>query len=428
MSLPSSARGLIASSISACLPACLIVLGTILAPGAAPARAELADPEVQTDEMSRVGPFYLSSRLGLKDLGYDDNLFLNGRDRVGDYTITLSGGTRAVLRGDRGHALLMEGGLDRVTYAGRGDLDHTNGSGRAKFALIFTRALVNGEAQRTSRRERPNSEIDARLRQTDARQALSATIERTGRTSLQFRLQHDVIRFDTENAGDFSSVPRRLNRAEQVGSVTARLQALPKSVVLVEVRRSEARFDDTAGRRDTSTIRTLAGMEFDPTAAVSGAFKVGRIHLDARERPGADYSGDVAEVDLAYRVRTWGRVRAWYSRDTVFSSFENQLYFLGRDGALSYTHSLSPRVAVELEGGFARSRYPDETTLVDAATGGTQTARRLDRRKSTAFGVRYRTARGVLTGVRVIRWARDSNFDAFDADRLAVMGVAEYAF
>ena len=112
------------------------------------------DPDLSTEKMVRAGPFHVRPFLILKDIGYDDNVRFEAQTREGDATATAGGGLDAlILAGDRG-GLRLSQEVDYVAFQTQTELNHWNGSARARGILLLKGLQLSLEDQFRSERER----------------------------------------------------------------------------------------------------------------------------------------------------------------------------------------------------------------------------------------------------------------------------------
>jgi hypothetical protein len=370
---------------------------------AAPAADTLPDPDLSVEGMRRAGPFHLRPFLALKNAGYDDNVLYDTPEREGDYTLTAGTGLDALLlTGDRG-GVFLHGEGDYVAFADLTELNHWDGAARARGILLLKRAVLSLEDRYRSVLERPNGEIDRRLRRDENIVTAAARTRGEGRWGASAFARRE--RFDYTSEGEFGSeeVARRLNRDESALSLAGELRILPKTTFLVEALLEEADFDRREERRDSRIRSLLPGFRFDPSASIQGEIKIGVARLEARDRPGADYEGTVGEARLSTRLGGRARLKGSFVRELVFSTYADNLYFVSTHWSGAYEQFLSRRLSAELLYGRGENRYSEGV--------------REDRLETYQLALRHRPRPSLALQAAMLRQERDSSEDALDRRR-----------
>jgi hypothetical protein len=402
--------------------------GALLTLGPAMSVARAADsppdPDLATQGMRRLGPFHVRPLLILKDAGYDDNIRVEAQEREGDTTATAGAGIEAVLlTGNRGGIRLAQE-FDYVAFARNTDLNHWNGSGRARGVLVLKGLAVSLEDRFTSVRERPTTEIDQRVRREN--NALTAALRtlRKGRLGFRSYLRHERIDHGSDDAGS-DLVARRLDRDENALSVSGELRVLPKTTFVLEGLAERIEFENEAEARDTRARSVLAGFRFDPSASLQGEFRLGTIRIEARDRPQSDYRGPVGDGRLSTRLGRRARLKATYARDLGFSILAENLYYVQTDWTVAFEHFFSRRLSGEILYGRGLNHYPEEVTRDDAVPFKGIRDDRLNTHRGT---VRFWGREGLGFLISAQRVVRDSTDDFFDRSRNFYTFGTTYAF
>lgn len=404
------------------LTSCGLLLLVLSAPFGSPARSEgmPPDPDLSTEDMRRLGPFFVQPYLQLKNVGYDDNLYLFGEDPVGGYTATITPGLKMLmLMRDRGGIFLSQE-VDYVAYREQSDLDreqpdldHWNSHTRLRGIALLDPVILSLEERHALMRERPNEEIDRRI--PTERNAITADVRSNTEGRLGFRAYIGKESFSYSGNDPYAAhVARRLERDERVAAVVGEVRILPKTIFTLESRYDLADFEDRAGGRDTRGWSVLPGLRFDPSALVQGEIRIGVMHLRAPEKPESDYDGLVGSASLTARISHFGRARASLSRDLTYSRTEENLYFIGRSWSAGYQHYLSRELSVGLVYGRGLNHYPQEI-----ARGGTRPFQGIRDDQITKYEIRlgYRFGETQTIVLSAVRFSRDSTVDAQDRER-----------
>jgi hypothetical protein len=371
------------------------------------------DPDLSTEGTRRAGPFYLRPYLAIRDVGYDDNIFLESPEPVGDTTATIGPGLDALLLfGERG-GLRLDQRYDYVAYGQYTELNHWNGDIRARGVMLAKRLVLSLEDHATSYEERPNYTVDQRLRNdSNAITAAFRTLRR-GRLGVEGFLRHNGIDY-SPLAGSSDASADRLDRDERTLSVTGTLRVRPKTSFLLEGRVERYDFVQDFEGRDSRSTAALVGLRFDPSASIQGELRIGTENLTAPERPESDYHGPIGEGHLMTRLGHAGRGRLSLGRDIVFSTIEEDLYFVNTFWAAAYEQFFSRRWSGLAGYGRSLAHYPEAITRV-----GTPPFQgiRDDRISEVELALRYRANEQLWIQARVRFWQRDSTDDFYDRDR-----------
>jgi len=140
------------------------ILLCALAPPALCSAAQDKDPDFSLADTVQAGPFHMAPFFTLKDLGYDGNTRLGSGESTSDYTVTLGPGARAVAPLGRLAAVSIWEQIDYSVFARQSDLNHVNNSLRSKVHVYLRDFTVYADGEQISSRDRPNNEIDYRIR------------------------------------------------------------------------------------------------------------------------------------------------------------------------------------------------------------------------------------------------------------------------
>ena len=426
----------------------LSVLGLGLALSASAALcAEDPDPDFSLEETVKAGPFHVAPFLVVKDFGYDDNVRLNSKSPISDYTLTVGPGARAVLPLGRISTLALWDEIDYAMFARETDLNHVNNTLRAKLHTYVRDSIVFIDGQHESYRERPNTEIDTRLRTTVAQGRFGISYRPEPKTRLDAFLQRSGYDYDagklevTDEAGpnaedvfkDTGEITAdTLRRTETMLGFNGRLRVRPRTSALLDLLSGRIDFDRTEPLRDSTSVSALTGLEFDPAGPIRGSLKVGYKHLSPDDDQVSGFSGLVADTAVDFRIAGRGSLKAIYQRDTGFSILGDNLFYVQDHAGLSYEHFVNTRLSVELGRQYYEVDYPLAVTDLDTCEPdglGGQTCsegHRLDEVVSDTVAVRYRLGPSLKIGLAYNRWDRDSTFDLEDTQRNTATALVEY--
>jgi putative beta-barrel porin BBP2 len=393
---------------------------------AAPAgAAETApDPDLSTQQMRRAGPVYVQPVAVLKDVGYDTNIRFESPKAEGDTTATVGGAVGLLfLAGNRGGVRLFQE-ADYVGFGANTDLNHWNGTSRARGVLLLKRAQLSLEDLFTSVQERPTTEIDQRVRRED--HGLTAEMKSRGQSRFGARawLREERIAYSSREPG-IEDIGDKLNRVEGTLAVIGEARLLPKTTFTLEGDVQRYDFEDRSLGRDSRSTSILPGVRFDPSASIQGEIKVGSIAFEAPDQPENNYHGLVADSAVSARLGHAARLKGTYARGLVFSLLGGNLFFVSDAWTAAYEQFFSRRLSGEVLYGRGLDHYPQPVPIAGPPA---FTGIRDDRLTTYGATVRYRLNDQLTLTATAKRLVRDSSDDSLDRRRdFYALGTA-YAF
>ncbi len=394
------------------------------APPAWTAEPAPADPDLVTEGMRRVGPFFLKPAFVVKDVGYDDNILPETTAPIGDQTATFGARLDALLHGGDHFALRMSGELDQVLYEEYDPLDHRNGFARARAIVPLKWGVVSLEDYYRSYQDRSVSEIDERLRTESNLITAGARLQLHDRHGLYLFSRREDLHYTVE-VGDDASIPQRLDRRESAFGLRGEVRVRPRTTAIFEAMVEDVVFDNPTEGRDSRARSILPGIRLDSRAALRGELKVGIMDLKAPSRPEDDHRGTIGSGWLVWRLASALRLRTTFARDLQFSTTAENLYFVSSSWSLAFEQFLSRRVSAELLYGQGLNHYPNPVTGAGADPGGEI---RDDRMVRYEIGFRYRMHGQGRLEARVGRQVRDSTLDSLDRERNVYTVGTTYEF
>ena len=394
------------------------------------------DPDFSLEDTLKAGPFHVAPFFYLRDVGYDDNVRLGTDDKQGDYTLTIGPGARAVMPMGRRAALAFWDELDYVMYATQTDLNSVNNTLKAKGHLYLGHLTPYLEGEQYNIRQRPNFEIDFRIRDITTEGRLGARYKPEGRLAFDVAMVSTDYHYELGNIdvpSDLSDVDaeaiarsavtsiRRLERTETGGRLGARLKIRPRTTLLVDVEREDVDFQylTATASRDSIAHAGMLGLEFDPSGSFLGYLKLGVKDLNPDSQNLEGFHGPIADMAVSLRVLGRGDIRAGYRRNTGFSTLGDNLYYILDRKGLGYEHYVTGRLSLGAEYALNELDYP-----VDLE--GQVPPHRKDDVVESRLTVKYRFGPSLRVGLAFSRWDRDSTIDSEDEDRNTITTLLEY--
>jgi len=403
------------------------------------------DPDFSLEDTVKLGPFHAAPFILLKDLGYDDNIRLTPDGRqTGDYSVTIGPGVRAVVPFGHRAALASWNELDYVAYATQKDLNTVNGEFRGKLHYYLRDFIVFADGRFRSYRERPDDEIDFRMRHDTGNTRVGLIWRPTARGRIDFYKENTRENYTASSepdvpedfSGDLAAEAGKrraeaLDREEDYVWVDGRLKIRPRTSVLLDFQRGRMDYDEDDTNRDSAVVASTTGIEFDPSGPLRGFVRLGVKDLEPDDPRLEGYSGMIGRAQLFWKALERALVKLNYKRDAVVSVLGENLYYLTDSKGLGYEHFFTRRISVELARNIADNSYPTELSDLSSCTGtgsGLVCDEKLreDRITTDTFTVRYAMRPGMKIGLAFRRWDRESNFDLEDVTRNTVYTTVEY--
>jgi len=363
-----------------------------------------------------VGPVVLSPTIVLRDIGFDSNIRNEAGDPKQDFTLTAQPRVRAAV--PFGSTQLTGAvTLGFVYYATYKSEQSINRLYEGRFEGTASRLRPFFAAAFNHTRERGGYEIDARVLRQETNVSAGAELKLTPVTSLT-----GFYRRVTQNYGDEArflgtALAGQLDQATDVASGGLRLAMTPLTTVFLDVERQRDRFDRST-LRDADSVRVLPGVEFAPTAVITGRVAAGFRHfnpLDPRVEP---FHGLVASANVAGTFLGATRVSVEANRDVMYSFDPATPTYLVTSGRLT----VSQRIA----GPFDAIAVAGRDRLQYFVVEGLPLSGRVDRTRTIGAGAGYHLSPSLRLTVIYDVTERSSEIDRNSYDRRRLFGSVTY--
>jgi hypothetical protein len=396
-------------------PLLVVVLLACFAAASARAAEPPPDPDLSTKDLRPAGPFYVRPFLRLQSVGYDDNIRFDSAERQGDYTATVVPGFRSLLLARHRGGLLVDQEFGYVAFRDHTELNHWNAQTRARGILLLKPAILSLEDRYRTERERPNTEIDRRVRGTTNAVTAEVRTRREGRLGGRAHVRNNAIRYGSTEDGD--EISRRLDRDERTLAAAAEFRIRPRTTLILEAALDDVNFrrtDSNGNERDTGAVSIMPGLRLAPSAPVQGEIKAGVIHLDALGDIGQDYRGSIYEGGISARLGHVARLKLNARRDLPFSLLDDNLYAVRRSWSAAFEEFFSRRLSAEITYGRSFSHYPEKVTRTGSEP---FSGIRDDRLITYGASIKYRLGNQTALTVLAEHQKRDSTDDFQDESR-----------
>ena len=357
----------------------------------------------------------------LKDAGYDNNLYNTDQEQVGSFTATLTPGIDLFLPIGNRQMLWVNEDLDFVFYEKDPPGIYLNNDGALGYDLYLKRIHLALGDRFTTRLQRPNDEIDARVRRNNNVISGELLLDVSPRVKAGLTHDNDKISYDDASVvepGAPDNIALILDRTERRNGLLLRYAALPRTTFLLKARHTDYDFKDPASTRESSELRYLAGRRIRSHRDHQWRTGGGHSSFTADLAPEQDYDGFVGRARVTWQIKSWLHFPVTADRDRQFSTYATNLFYLRR--------KLEGRVSLRMGGagwldlgyGWDRSDYPVADVNIGTEDDPVSFSRE-DRFSNPILGFRYHPREGMVLGFEAKYRSRTSNF-ARDYDRLFV--------
>jgi len=271
---------------------------------------------------------------------------------------------------------------------------------RAGWLVPLTRFSFNVGTGWTHTRERPGYEIDARAERHERELTGAAEVRALARTRFGVRGERRRHTFEEGQAYNGVDLREELSRTSDVFALTTRFELTPLTTLAFSVSREQDRFLYSP-LRDSDTGRFEAGLEFDPSALISGNARIGYRDFDPADSTLPGYSGLTAAANVTYVAFDAVRTGFQASRDVEYSYDAAQPYYL--QSGFNVTLAVQIYGPLDVEG-----RYGAQNLSYRTRGGANTIDDRVDRVRTYGAGIGYHIGRDLRIGFNVDQYKRMS--------------------
>lgn len=366
--------------------------------------AQTQAPDPWESARWRFGPFAVTPKVELKNMGWDSNVFNEPENPKTDFTATVAAPVDWWFR--FGHGRLH--GVD--TFEGVYFAKYSDQSGFNQRHEITLSALLNRlqpyiRGLYLSTNDRPGYEINARVRHTETAAGLGVIVPFSSRLNLDLNARGATYRYEDE---DFEGRPysTTLDRQTDTYGGTVRYRLTPLTTLTLVADAVRERYTESS-ERDNNGFRILPGVEFSQYALIQGKAQIGYRKLDTILAGMPDFSGVIGNVEVSHVFGDATRVTAGVSRDIFFSYEISDPFYIQPGFTLSLAQQVRGPWDVQARGSWYRLSYRRVTTAGSSPVPG-----REDSYRSWGGGVGYRVGRDIRVGVNIDYVQRRSEYES----------------
>jgi hypothetical protein len=370
----------------------------------------------------KAGPFYVSPRIQLTELGVDTNVFNASGEQKSDFTATVTPSANVWVPIARRGLIKATVSPDLVWYQRYSSERSLDPAFTLRGEAYLRRFTIFAEDSFLHSRQRPSFEIDVRSRRTENRFTAGVDIRLTPKISLEVHGTRSETEFDGDTEYFGTRLAEVLNRRSTGFAGIARYRPTVLTAIALRAERFEDRFP-LSPERGSDNVRVMPGFEFQPRALVHGSAYVGVRHLNpVDELLLPEFSGLVSDLTLGSTFLGSTALTVTHTRDIRYSFEPLQPYYVATGAGLSARRAIGARFDVIANTTRYTNSYRDlivETTAPE----------RVDTIWNYGANLGYRLGRNGRVGVGVTYWRRNSTTrQARDYDGLHIGTTASYGF
>jgi hypothetical protein len=411
-----------------------LVAVALLVAGSASGRAQepappLAPPPATTDRpgLFHWGPFWVTPRFRLGNIGLDTNVFYTSTDRQTDFYAS-GGPGLGILVPMKAARLILEGNVGYNYFARTRSQRRWTDGAKARLEVGRGRARAGIEENYTRTFERPSFEVDRRISTDTWTTRADFTLDFTQRTGIRAEASRQHVDIPRGQGFFGTDLGKTLSRDVNLAILGLLYHATAKTSLVLEGDYQQDRFRYQQDR-DTESNRIYGGFEVQSQTRLSGRAVGGvRLFRPKNAAKWSDRRGPYVDVNLAYRFGPRTALTATYLRDVQFSAFEptGSTPTVDReDYGGRFEKGFLGRGSLWLYGGISRFVTDGAVTVIDGE-GNVVTAVRDDKAWHGGADLGYYLRPRLRIGVAATYTKRKSTFDDFGLKGLLVGGTVSY--
>jgi hypothetical protein len=375
----------------------------------------------------RIGPFWIYPSIGLRDIGYDNNVYYEREDQapVSDYTLTVFSTIRLYYLFHHSIIISLRENPEYVYYfEEKKERGWNNIFSPEIRVLLLNRFVLNGSYLDSKMRYRATSEFNSRV--NEYRKGFKGSLFfETGRgTSLGISESSEEITY-----GDVPdlSISRSLNRKEQEANLELYYRIIPESFLFFKGGYKEYSFVDPLYRwRDAYSYQAYSGIQFPILGRIRGALSLGYKKLMPRDMNKQKFSGLIGDANLNFRVSRFA-FHFGFNRDCYFSYWADNIFFIENRWGPGVSFYLTRFLRLDYDFSYGKGSYPEEASAI-SLSGQPEQIKRSDLFRSHMAGFVIRIIKNTGVGLAVNYYARESNVSSENRKRFFWGAFLTYEF
>ena len=272
------------------------------------------------------GPVGLTPSVDVAGAGIDTNVFNEADNRKRDFMAIVVPSVDATLRTGR-FAAKLSSDVALVYFNRYTNQRAVNTAHELTLAARFHRLTPFARFQYVNARERPSIEIDARVRRRNIQVGGGVNLALGVKSSVRFEVNELEMAFADDAVFEGANLQTLYDQRSTSGDGSFRYELTPLTRLVVTVQRQQDRFEFTPAR-DSNSLRISPGLEFAPTALISGRISIGVRSFDLADPQVPDFTGLVAAADLTFTLRGVTQFTARVNRDLAYSYSVTAPYYI----------------------------------------------------------------------------------------------------
>lgn len=377
---------------------CLLAgsLAVMVAPSA---WAQAADPA--SSAAFHRGAFGFTPTLTMPAIGTESNVFNEATNPRSDLSANVQPQLDAWVRAGKARLDLKEQ-VNLIYYEKYSSERSVNISSTVRLDVVMHRVSPYAALVFLRTNDRTSAEVDTRARHRSVPINAGVDIRLTAKTTFAVGGDYETLTFDEAAVFQGAQLKRELDSSTIGSHASLRYTVTPKTSVTLTATKQEVRYKFSP-KRDNATARLLPGIEFSPTALISGRADVGFLSFSPKDPEIRTFKGLVMHGDLGYVMFGVTRFGVQMSRDVTPSINKDETYFVQTGVGASVTHRISERWDAGAGGNRQRLGYGAGRLLPDGSS-----SNRPDFVSTYYANVGFYFARGLRLGVRAESVRRDS--------------------
>ena len=366
------------------------------------------------------GSWHMSPILGVRDLGFDTNVFSTEQEEQDDFTLSPELGIQAYYRFNNRLFWANRATANYLYYIDLSDLRGWEWGGESRIHALFKNAYfdIGGNFRRD--RTRVSSEIDDRFFSERTTLDANLVFQPTPRGSLTITPRVYSLSYDQDNdLSGFSLIDLERDETEVLIQYMHRVR--PEFWPFVEVSQTSYDFKSPSNLRDDSEQNAFyIGARNEYGKRMHYNVKLGTEQLNFDLAPNVDDDIIGAQGFLSYKVTRLWDIEATVQQLPVFSFTQDYAYFTSSRVSFGFGYTFRNKVRLGPEFDLGSNDY--EKPFNPAAI----SVLRQDDISQAALRVTIPVARSYEWNLRVGYLERDSNLPGFSDEGVQIISDISY--